>query len=120
MDADPRRLREAFFNLVANAIDATPPGGSVEVEIVRGDGGARVVVRDSGRGMTREVLDRLGTPFFTTRDQGTGLGVAMARAAFVQHGGSLEYSSEVGRGTVATATVPFTLERSLFGAPVAR
>ncbi|MFN2547789.1 MAG: nitrogen regulation protein NR(II) [Myxococcales bacterium] len=112
VEADPRRLREALFNLVANAIDATPFGGIVEVKIVRRDGVAEVLVCDSGRGMPREVLDRVGTPFFTTRDQGTGLGVAMARAAFAQHGGSLRYFSEEGRGTTVTGTLPITQERS--------
>jgi signal transduction histidine kinase len=119
VEADPRRLREALFNLVANAIDATAPGGDVEVQIVRRGTTAEVRVRDSGRGMPREVLDRVGTPFFTTREQGTGLGVAMARAAFAQHGGSLEYDSEEGRGTTVTGTLPLAMERSSFGTPAA-
>ena len=119
IEADPRRLREALFNLVANALDATPRGGSVEVRIVQSDGHARVEVRDSGRGMPPDVLERVGTPFFTTREQGTGLGVAMARAAFTQHGGSLEYDSEEGRGTVATGTLPLRLEGRPVGAAAA-
>jgi signal transduction histidine kinase len=117
VEADPRRLREALFNLVANALDATAPGGKVDVHIERRNGAAEVEVRDSGRGMPREVLDRVGTPFFTTREQGTGLGVAMARAAFAQHGGSLEYRSEEGRGTTATAKLPLRNGRSSIGAP---
>jgi len=116
LDADPRRLREALFNLVANALDATPRGGTVEVRIFERDGSARVEVCDSGRGMPRDVLERVGTPFFTTREQGTGLGVAMARAAFVQHGGSLEYASEEGRGTTVTGTIPAE-ERRAGGPP---
>jgi len=106
LEADPRRLREALFNLVANALEATPRGGSVEVRIAERKGGVQLEVRDSGRGMPADVLARLGTPFFTTREQGTGLGVAMARAALTQHGGSLDYASEEGRGTTATATLP--------------
>lgn len=106
IEADPRRLREALFNLVANAIEATPRGGKVEVEIAERDGAADVSVRDSGRGMPREVLDRIGTAFFTTRAQGTGLGVVLARAAFSQHGGSLRYESAPERGTVVTGTLP--------------
>ena len=85
-------------------------GGDVAIEIDALDRGARIAVRDSGRGMPPEVLDRLGTPFFTTRDEGTGLGVVVARATFAQHGGSLVYSSEPGRGTTATGTLP--LKRS--------
>ena len=117
VEADPRRLREALFNLVANALDATAKGGKVEVRIVQRDGLAQVEVRDSGRGMPPEVLERLGTPFFTTREQGTGLGVAMARAAFTQHGGSLDYQSEEGRGTTVVGTLPLQQERRSIGAP---
>jgi signal transduction histidine kinase len=116
IEADPRRLREALFNLVANALEATPRGGSVAIEIAERDGGVRISVRDSGRGMTPEVLERLGTPFFTTREQGTGLGVAMARSAFAQHGGTLEYASAEGLGTTATGTLPVRQGRS-DGAP---
>ena len=106
VEADPRRLREALFNLTANALEATPRGGSVEIGIVERESRVHLEVRDSGRGMPQDVLDRLGTPFFTTREQGTGLGVAMARSAFAQHGGSLDYQSEPGRGTVATGILP--------------
>jgi signal transduction histidine kinase len=119
VQADPRRLREAVFNLVANAIDATGRGGYVDVRIATREGTAEIRVRDSGRGMPREVLERVGTPFFTTRDQGTGLGAAMARAAFAQHGGELRYSSEVGRGTTATGILPFTQEKTSLGAAAA-
>ncbi len=120
VEADPRKLREALFNLVANAIEATDRGGDVEVHIAGRAATAEILVRDSGRGMPREVLERVGTPFFTTREQGTGLGVAMARAAFAQHGGDLHYRSEIGRGTTATGILPFNPERSSIGAPAAR
>ena len=106
IEADPRRLKDALFNLVGNAVEATPEGGRVEVEIHESERAARIAVRDSGRGMPPEVLERLGTPFFTTRDEGTGLGVVVARAAFAQHGGSLVYASEPGQGTTATGTLP--------------
>ena len=120
VEADPRRLREALFNLVAHAVDATARGGYVDVRIDSRDGAAEIRVRDSGRGMPREVLERVGTPFFTTREQGTGLGAAMARAAFAQHGGELRYSSEVGRGTTVTGILPITQERISSGAAPAR
>lgn len=103
---DPRRLKEALLNLVANAIEATAPGGRVEVGVEEQGGVARIAVRDTGRGMTPEVLERLGTPFFTTREAGTGLGVLLARGVFSQHGGGLEYASAPGLGTVATGTLP--------------
>jgi signal transduction histidine kinase len=118
LQADPRRLKEALFNLVANAVEATPRGGSVAIGIALRDGVVEVAVRDSGRGMPPEVLQKMGTPFFTTREQGTGLGVVLARAAFVQHGGALEYTSAEGRGTTATGVLP--LSGSENGAPAPR
>jgi signal transduction histidine kinase len=106
--ADPRRLKEALLNLVANALEATPAGGRVGVEVSAAGGVARIAVRDSGTGMAPEVLDRLGTPYFTTREEGTGLGVLLARAIFTQHGGDLRYESAPGAGTTAVATLPAT------------
>jgi len=118
IEADPRRLREALVNLTANALEATPRGGSVWIAIARKDGAVEVAVRDSGRGMAPEVLEKVGTPFFTTREQGTGLGVVLARAAFVQHGGVLQYTSAEGGGTIATGILP--LPRRENGAPAPR
>ncbi len=106
LEVDGRRMKEALFNLVANALEATPRGGSVQIRIGERDGTVSLSVVDSGRGMPKEVLERLGTPFFTTREQGTGLGVALARSVFVQHGGRLEYASVEGQGTTALATLP--------------
>ncbi len=106
IEADPRRLKEALLNLVANAIEATPPGGEVDVEVRPGGDQAEIVIRDTGRGMAAETLRRLGTPFFTTRDEGTGLGVVLARSVIVQHGGSLRYESEPGHGTRVRVALP--------------
>jgi len=106
LEADPRRLKEALLNLVANAIEATPPGGEVVVEVRPLGDETEIVVRDTGRGMPAETLRRIGTPFFTTRDDGTGLGVVLARSVIAQHGGSLRYESEPGKGTRVRVTLP--------------
>jgi len=60
--------------------------------------------------MSGEILRRLGTPFFTTREEGTGLGVALARATFARHGGTLRYESEPGEGTTARVSLPIPRE----------
>ena len=72
VEADPRRLKEALLNLVANGIEATPPGGEVAVDVRPSGDGAELVVRDTGRGIAPEALERLGTPFFTTRRTAPG------------------------------------------------
>ncbi len=106
LEADPRRLQEALLNLVANGIEATPPGGEVSVEVRPSPGEIEILVRDTGRGMPPDALGRLGTPFFTTRPDGTGLGVVLARSVIALHGGTLRYESEPGKGTTVRATLP--------------
>lgn len=105
--ADPRRLREALMNLLSNAIDATPTGGAVTVETAAtDDGGGVVTIADTGRGMSNEHVARLGTSYFTTRADGTGLGVVLVQGVVAQHGGRLDYESQLGRGTRVTVRLP--------------
>lgn len=106
--ADPRRLKEALLNVVANALEATPPGGHVSAVVSANGALARITVTDTGVGMAPEVLARIGTPFYTTRESGTGLGVLLARTVFKQHGGGLAYDSTPGAGTVAVASLAIT------------
>jgi signal transduction histidine kinase len=120
LEADPRRLKEALLNLVTNAIEATPPGGEVVVEVRQTEDGAEIVVRDTGRGMPAETLTRIGTPFFTTRDDGTGLGVVLARSVIAQHGGSLRYESGPDQGTRVSVTLPRVARGNGDGARAAR
>ncbi len=103
---DPRRLKEALINLVSNAIEATPDGGAVALRVARTPATVTLEVADTGRGISTEDLDRLGTSFFTTRPGGTGLGVVLAQSVITQHGGTLHYASHLGRGTTATITLP--------------
>jgi two-component system sensor histidine kinase HydH len=104
--ADPRRLKEALLNLLANAIEATPRGGTITARTRADGGGAVIEVSDTGRGIKPDELERLGTSFFTTRDGGTGLGVVLAASVVAQHGGCLRYASTPGRGTTVTVRLP--------------
>lgn len=103
---DPRRLKEALLNLVANAVEATPERGSVAVVLRRVDEHVEIVIRDTGKGIDPEVLPKIGTPFFTLREQGTGLGVVLAKNVVKQHGGDMRLSSHPGQGTTVTITLP--------------
>jgi two-component system sensor histidine kinase HydH len=91
---------------VSNAIEATPNGGTVALRLRNGGGAVVLEVRDSGRGIAPEDLERIGTSFFTTRPNGTGLGVVLAQGVINQHGGTLTYASTLGHGTTATITLP--------------
>ncbi len=106
LDADPRKLRQALLNIVLNAIQASPRGSSVRLTVARDCEGSRITVRDEGVGMTPEVLERIRKPYFTTKEGGTGLGLAVARGLVEQHGGSLEFKSAPGTGTTVTILLP--------------
>jgi signal transduction histidine kinase len=106
LTGDPRRLREALVNLLSNALEASAPGGRIEVRLAAGPAGSTIEVVDHGRGIPREDMQRVGTPFFTTRAGGTGLGVVITRGIVEQHGGRLELESVPGRGTRATLYLP--------------
>jgi signal transduction histidine kinase len=106
LDADARKLRQALLNVVLNAIQASPREATVQVTVGATSEGARIAVHDGGVGMTPEVLDRIRKPYFTTKEGGTGLGVAVARGLVEQHGGRLEFKSATGKGTTVTITLP--------------
>jgi signal transduction histidine kinase len=103
---DPRAMRAALVNLARNAIDASAPHSSITLRAQPQPRAIEIDVIDHGHGMPREVLDRIGAPFFTTRARGHGLGVLVARSVVERHGGSLQFESESGRGTRAVITVP--------------
>ncbi len=98
--ADRELLRQAVFNLVQNAVQASPEGGTVELRLVPGHDGRRLEVADAGPGVPPEVVDRLFTPYFTTRDGGTGLGLAIVRRIAVAHGWQAGYTPRPEGGAV--------------------
>jgi signal transduction histidine kinase len=107
VQGDPRRLKEALLNLLTNAVEATPRQGTVTVSLqALADGGAELIIRDTGEGIPPERLARIGTAVGTTRPDGTGLGALLARGVVLQHGGELRYESEVGRGTTVFIRLP--------------
>ncbi len=106
LEADARKLRQALLNLVLNAIQASPRGSAVRVAVASACDGVRVTVRDDGVGMTPEVLDRIRKPYFTTKEGGTGLGLAVARGIVEQHGGRIEIKSSPGTGTTVSLMLP--------------
>ncbi len=103
------KFSQVVINLVSNAVLATQPGDTIEIELdVDAESGDLVLaVSDRGSGMSPAVLARLGQPFFTTRgDRGSGLGVGICMRIVEEHGGSLTYVSEEGVGTQARVRVP--------------
>ncbi|MFN7131053.1 MAG: GAF domain-containing protein, partial [Myxococcales bacterium] len=107
---DARMLRQAFINLVTNAVQAMPRGGTVTVrateEVRGGRVGARVEVADTGPGIPPHLLDRIFQPFFTTKASGTGLGLAVVKRIIDRHSGELWVDSKPGAGSTFTVWLP--------------
>lgn len=113
LEADGKKLRQALLNLVLNAMHASSKGSTVALEVAKScaDGAAVIRVQDRGAGMTPEILDRIRKPYFTTKEGGTGLGIAVARGIIEQHGGTLRFESTSGRGTTATVVLPASAQK---------
>ena len=105
---EPEALKQVSLNLVLNALEALPEGGIVRVALVVGEREAEITVHDDGPGIPPELLRRVGEPFFTTRPQGTGLGLFLARRAAEGAGGTLRIESRPGEGTRVTLRLPLT------------
>jgi PAS domain S-box-containing protein len=105
---DPEKFEQAVLNLVINALEAMPGGGDLTLSVAAEEGEFRVAVRDSGPGIPPEVRRHLFQPYFSTKDRGTGMGLALSEKLVGQHGGHIDYSTGAG-GTTFRIAVP--LER---------
>jgi len=103
---DGFQVKQAILNLVLNALQATGAGGHVVLRTSGDQRRLQVSVSDDGEGMSPERREKAFTPFFTTREQGTGLGLPLVRRIVEQHGGSVEVSSTLGKGTTVTMVFP--------------
>jgi signal transduction histidine kinase len=113
---DPRKVRQVLMNLLHNAVEASPPGGRVTVEVVStASGNARVSVRDGGSGLLPEVASRAFEAGVTTKAKGSGLGLTVARALARQHGGEVTLESGPGGGCVAALVLPRELPAGTLG-----
>jgi signal transduction histidine kinase len=108
--ADRDQLRRALGNLILNAVDAMPRGGSLKVRTARAGQGALIQVSDSGEGLTAEECGRLFTPYYTTKQHGTGLGLAIVQSVISDHHGKISVESEPGRGATFTIDLPSSQE----------
>jgi len=106
VDADPDLLHRAFQNLVLNALDAMPAGGTLTMRTSENDGNIRIEVADTGKGLTPEECSRLFTPYYTTKVQGTGLGLAIIQSVVSDHHGTISVTSDEGRGTTFRIELP--------------
>jgi signal transduction histidine kinase len=108
VEVDASRMKQVFLNMISNAMQAMPRGGSLAVRTQASEDEVTVSFVDTGSGIAPENLGRIFEPFFTTKSEvsGTGLGLSVSLGIVRQHGGVIEVESEVGKGTTFTVRIP--------------
>lgn len=109
--ADPELLHRALSNLVLNAIDAMPNGGTLTLRTKQAVSGAVLEISDTGAGLKPEERDRLFTPYYTTKPQGTGLGLVIVQSIISNHAGKVTVQSKVGEGTTFVIELPANADK---------
>ncbi|NUN92587.1 MAG: PAS domain-containing protein [Verrucomicrobiae bacterium] len=110
--ADRGQIQQVFFNLVRNGLQAMTSGGILRVRTELVGERLAITVRDTGGGIPPETLQRLFEPYFTTKSEGTGLGLLIVQRVVREHGGLIEVSSEPGRGTTFRVLLPIAEKRT--------
>lgn len=104
--ADANQLSQVFVNLILNAVDAMPEGGTLTIRSAEDDGDVRVEFEDSGAGIPEENLKRVFDPFYTTKDKGTGLGLSVSYGIIKRFGGEISVQNVPPKGARFTVTIP--------------
>jgi len=98
--ADPGQVQQVVLNLCVNAVQSMSRGGTLRVSTARAGESVLLVVEDDGEGMTEEIRRQIFTPFFTTKERGVGLGLAVCERIIRNHGGRIRVKSIPGQGTI--------------------
>jgi PAS domain S-box-containing protein len=108
---DVDKMKRVFVNIITNALDAMPDEGILRIASRRSDGNLDITFTDTGTGMTRETLENLWRPLFTTKAKGMGFGLAISKRLVEEHGGSISVKSKPGKGSTFTVTLPINANR---------
>jgi signal transduction histidine kinase len=103
---DENKLKQAFINFVKNAIEAIPDGGTMRIRTESAGDRIRIEIKDDGVGIPEDKLKKLGDPFFTAKESGTGLGFMVSKKIIEDHRGQLSWTSAAGKGTSITVLLP--------------
>jgi two-component system sensor histidine kinase HydH len=108
LDLDPDGINQVLLNLYLNAIEAMERGGTLTVSLYREERSpwVKIMVSDTGTGISKEDLEHVFDPYFTTKQTGTGLGLAIVHKIIEAHGGEVRVESEIGRGTAVSVLLP--------------
>lgn len=103
---DIQKMKRVFINIIKNAIEAMPNGGTLKITSAEKDGNLQIVFSDTGLGITRDALEKVWAPFFTTKAKGMGLGLPICKRIVEAHEGNILIKSTLGKGTTLTITSP--------------
>jgi len=103
---DTAKIKRAFVNILKNAVEAMPKGGTLAAKSRKSDGNLEFVFSDTGVGISKKTMDKLWTPLFTTKAKGMGFGLAICKRIIEAHGGSISVKSARGKGTTFNVTIP--------------
>lgn len=106
IQADEDRLNQVFLNLFLNSIQAMTDGGTLTIKTAKRESSLTIIVKDTGCGIAQENLGRVFDPYFTTKPEGTGLGMAMSAKIVEEHGGTISFESTEGQGTSVVVQIP--------------
>ena len=115
MEVDIDKIKRVFVNMIRNAIDVMPKGGRLTIKSTKLNENVQITFSDTGMGMTKETLEKLWAPLFTTKAKGMGLGLAICKRIVEAHGGSISVESVVGKGTTFAITIPIKPRSELGG-----
>lgn len=106
VNCEENQLKQVFINLIKNAIDAMPKGGEIIITTERNGEEVNISFKDNGYGIPKEILEKIGQPFYTTKEKGTGLGLAVSFNIVDTHNGRVHVDSNIGEGTTFTLSFP--------------
>jgi len=106
VSCEENHLKQVFINVLKNAIEAMPKGGEIEIEARKQPDWIVITIRDHGVGISEEMIPKLGDPFVTSKESGTGLGIMISQRIIQSHQGTMEIRSAVGKGTTVTINLP--------------
>jgi len=110
VNADAEQLWQVLLNMIRNALEAMPDGGTLTVSTGQNGTQAALRIADTGKGMPEEQVRQVFVPFFSTKAEGTGLGLTLAQQIVTEHGGHIECASALGKGSTFTVYLPFAGE----------
>lgn len=109
--SDPDKLKQVFINLIINALNAMPEGGSLVISLYLRHENAEVVIADTGKGIPTDALGKVFEPFYTAEKGGMGLGLTISRKIVEQHGGVIDIESQINKGTTVIVKLPVEIKR---------